>query len=394
MADVTVVDSPGAGDGADPERDFEALAAGVQESRSAVRTIATIAVAYGLSKEVEEAAREAKEAFDSNVLPYTQTGAQYAVSLVGNDGAVVTGRTLQNAAFPSTLTATASAFAAANAVGVRAISDLVVYGDIKGITPPLLEFLGENQQSCRVHIFHPSGGYNKYEVRSLPDLPQGRFISFRPAHYDTVAETFGPDALQTLRASGPVDYSGLIGSDLQAIYQELPSNVRETVTFEQFEQASIGACIASANGYAPYSNFVVGSSLILADGTIVSGCNFEVASLAPGLCAERTAMARAHVEGHFIFDDTYREQILAVVNYVPIAIPAEPCCGCRQALLECGSEFPTVAIGTGANFTLANNFTQGEIVKGTTSAGTVNITERISAGGFVPAPFSRRNLMS
>jgi cytidine deaminase len=45
----------------------------------------------------------------------------------------------------------------------------------------------------------------------------------------------------------------------------------------------------SEKAYAPYSNFLVSSCLLLANGEIVEGVNQENAAYPSGLCAERVA---------------------------------------------------------------------------------------------------------
>jgi cytidine deaminase len=79
---------------------------------------------------------------------------------------------------------------------------------------------------------------------------------------------------------------------------------------------------ASANAYAPYSNFHVGAAALLRDGRVVTGVNVENAAYPLGICAERTAFSRAIAEG-------YRPG-----DFVLAAITASPCGGCRQWLAE------------------------------------------------------------
>ena len=83
---------------------------------------------------------------------------------------------------------------------------------------------------------------------------------------------------------------------------------------------------AASRAYAPYSEFEVGCALLTRDGRVVEGVNVENASYPLGVCAERTAMARAIAEG-------YRPG-----DFVAAAITASPCGGCRQWLLEMGVE--------------------------------------------------------
>ena len=83
---------------------------------------------------------------------------------------------------------------------------------------------------------------------------------------------------------------------------------------------------ASKRAYAPYSEFHVGCAVLACDGRVVEGVNVENAAYPLGVCAERTAFARAVSEG-------YRPG-----DFVIAAITASPCGGCRQWLLEMGVE--------------------------------------------------------
>ena len=89
----------------------------------------------------------------------------------------------------------------------------------------------------------------------------------------------------------------------------------------------LGAADAiAARAYAPYSRFHVGCAVLCRDGRVVEGVNVENAAYPLGVCAERTAFARAIAEGHRPGD------------FVAAAITASPCGGCRQWLLEMGVE--------------------------------------------------------
>jgi cytidine deaminase len=79
---------------------------------------------------------------------------------------------------------------------------------------------------------------------------------------------------------------------------------------------------AAARAYAPYSRFHVGCAVLAGDGRVIEGVNVENAAYTLGVCAERTALARAMAEG-------YRPG-----DFVAAAITASPCGGCRQWLLE------------------------------------------------------------
>ncbi len=85
---------------------------------------------------------------------------------------------------------------------------------------------------------------------------------------------------------------------------------------------------AAKNAYAPYSDFHVGAAILLANGRIVTGANFENASYGLSLCAETVAMAKVANDG-----------LLANVLEVAViggtgADPVRPCGRCRQILNE------------------------------------------------------------
>ncbi len=82
--------------------------------------------------------------------------------------------------------------------------------------------------------------------------------------------------------------------------------------------------MASRNGYAPYSGFLVGAALLCRSGAVYTGANMENASYPAGICAESSALSAAVSAGE-------RE-------FCKIAVWAEktawPCGICRQRLLE------------------------------------------------------------
>jgi cytidine deaminase len=83
---------------------------------------------------------------------------------------------------------------------------------------------------------------------------------------------------------------------------------------------------AAGRAYVPYSGFDVGCAVLARDGRVLVGVNVENAAYPLGVCAERTALARAIAEG-------YRPG-----DFVAAAITASPCGGCRQWLHEMGVE--------------------------------------------------------
>ena len=82
------------------------------------------------------------------------------------------------------------------------------------------------------------------------------------------------------------------------------------------------AVAAAARAYAPYSNYLVGAAVRTSDGRVYEGVNVENAAYPLGVCAERTAIAKAVSDG-------YRPGDLAAIG-----ITASPCGGCRQWLFE------------------------------------------------------------
>jgi len=79
---------------------------------------------------------------------------------------------------------------------------------------------------------------------------------------------------------------------------------------------------AASRAYAPYSNYLVGAAVRSRDGKVYEGVNVENAAYPLGICAERTAIACAVVDG------------CRPGDLVEIAITASPCGGCRQWLHE------------------------------------------------------------
>ncbi len=89
---------------------------------------------------------------------------------------------------------------------------------------------------------------------------------------------------------------------------------------------------AAENAYAPYSGYHVGAALLLDNGKILSGANFENASYGLSLCAEVVVIARAASDGK-----------MAKITAIAIAGGAKgeagsevctPCGRCRQIIKE------------------------------------------------------------
>lgn len=92
---------------------------------------------------------------------------------------------------------------------------------------------------------------------------------------------------------------------------------------------------AARAAHAPYSRFAVGAAVLLADGRVVPGANFENASYGLSLCAETVALAAVNMAGGL--------GDVVAIGVVGGAIgadgltgdaPVRPCGRCRQLLNE------------------------------------------------------------
>lgn len=93
---------------------------------------------------------------------------------------------------------------------------------------------------------------------------------------------------------------------------------------------------AARHAHAPYSNFGVGAAVLLTDGSVVTGTNFENASYGLSLCAETVAIASASAQG--------RLRDIAAIGVVGGALAKDgtisgqglvtPCGRCRQIINE------------------------------------------------------------
>ncbi|MDA1336301.1 MAG: cytidine deaminase [Bacteroidetes bacterium] len=90
------------------------------------------------------------------------------------------------------------------------------------------------------------------------------------------------------------------------------------------------AFLACSEAYAPYSNFKVGSAVLLESGQIVRGSNQENSAYPSGLCGERVAFfaaAAQHPNERIIAAAVVTDCEMDVLHF-------SPCGGCRQVLLE------------------------------------------------------------
>jgi len=86
---------------------------------------------------------------------------------------------------------------------------------------------------------------------------------------------------------------------------------------------------ARERAYAIYSGFPVGCSIVLTDGSVVTGSSVEIASYGLTLCAERAAMAQI-----ISTRDKADRDVATVVIVGPAGRDCSPCGACRQWLIE------------------------------------------------------------
>lgn len=89
------------------------------------------------------------------------------------------------------------------------------------------------------------------------------------------------------------------------------------------------AVAASANAYAPFSQFPVGAAVLSVSGHTFTGNNVENASYGLSICAERVAISNMVSAG---------EQEIKAVAVHCSNVDAAPCGACRQFIMEFGAE--------------------------------------------------------
>lgn len=97
------------------------------------------------------------------------------------------------------------------------------------------------------------------------------------------------------------------------------------------------AVSAKSKSHAPFSNFHVGAALLTKSGKVYEGANIETSSYSLTICAERTAVFQAILEGEREFDS------IAITSDADEFCP--PCGACRQVLLDlCGKDLNVILI--------------------------------------------------
>lgn len=93
---------------------------------------------------------------------------------------------------------------------------------------------------------------------------------------------------------------------------------------------------AARHAHAPYSRFAVGAALLMTDGSVLTGANFENASYGLSLCAETVAIATASAAGRLrdIVAIGVIGGAMAADGRATGTVPVSPCGRCRQVINE------------------------------------------------------------
>lgn len=110
------------------------------------------------------------------------------------------------------------------------------------------------------------------------------------------------------------------------VYEDL--NELQDIEIKLLEKAEA----AHAKAYAPYSEFLVGSAVLLDNGEILNGANQENAAYPTCICAERTVLSAAAT----MYPNVKPIMLAVVVKNLnkEHSQPAAPCGECRQYIFE------------------------------------------------------------
>lgn len=103
------------------------------------------------------------------------------------------------------------------------------------------------------------------------------------------------------------------------------------------EKLAVLAVQAKSKAIPTYSHFHVGAALLTHDGKVIQGANIENASYGLTICAERTAVFKALLDGERKF------KAIAIAGDSEDYLP--PCGACRQILMEfCGKDLDVIMV--------------------------------------------------
>jgi cytidine deaminase len=167
-------------------------------------------------------------------------------------------------------------------------------------------------------------------------------------HFSTKAREFhtqGQFLLSALYAHSALWADGNCQEHLSSLISAYPQ------TFEHYAAvlaaAQTSALAARKRAHAPFSNFLVGATLIADDETPFVGCNVEASSYGLTICAERTALVSGVAQG--------KKRFVCVVVAADTPVLTPPCGACRQMLYDFAPDALVVLVnpqGTERRFTM------------------------------------------
>jgi cytidine deaminase len=131
---------------------------------------------------------------------------------------------------------------------------------------------------------------------------------------------------------------------------------------------------AFTNAYNPYSHFAVGAALLTENGKMITAANVENAAYPSGMCAERSALARANGEGRGF--QCIAIAVVALNNEISTEEVTAPCGECRQCIYEAACR--------------SRLYEKFEVILATTNFSKVVVT---TIGDLLPLPFGPKDLV-
>jgi cytidine deaminase len=123
---------------------------------------------------------------------------------------------------------------------------------------------------------------------------------------------------------------------IASLAASLPKPLWEYTTL--FNRAIELALETRTRAHAPFSNFLVGATLIADDESLHIGCNVECSSYGLTICAERTALVSAVAQG--------KKRFVGIVVAAETNTLTPPCGACRQLLYDFAPNAVVVLVNT------------------------------------------------
>jgi cytidine deaminase len=145
------------------------------------------------------------------------------------------------------------------------------------------------------------------------------------AHGQYLLSGLHAEAASFLAATSPITIGDV--TEVTALFKEQLPRLHPLAYYQALvEKAKECALAARRNAHAPFSNFLVGATLIAEDETLFAGCNVESSSYGLTICAERTALVSGVAHGY--------KRFVGVVVAADTPVLTPPCGACRQMLYD------------------------------------------------------------